>query len=121
MSRILFRCVTISVLILFNTACVYEQIAPVQGPESVSWNVDVLPILVNNCATSTCHTTGKISPDLTSENAYLNLTLFGYVNTTTPEESLIMQKLVGGSMKDQASESEKQIILKWIEQGALDD
>lgn len=111
----------------FVLACTYDTIAPekVEVPENVSFSVDVIPIFdaePESCNSSGCHNTGGTPPDLTEDNAYNSLTFFGYVNTDDPEQSLLYKKItVDGSMGKFATDQERAIILKWIEQGALDN
>ena len=109
----------------FMLACTYDTIAPkeVEVPENVSFNVDVIPIFNDNdCNKSGCHNSGGIQPDLTPNNAYISLTFFGYVDTDFPEESELYKVILPtGSMAEFANDQDRAIILKWIEQGALDN
>lgn len=107
----------------FMMACTYDTITPkeVEVPENVSFNVDVIPIFNDNCNNSGCHSTGGIPPDLTPDNAYISLTFFGYVDVDFPEESELYKKITIGSMEEYANDQDRAIILKWIEQGALDN
>jgi hypothetical protein len=105
-------------------ACTYDTITPkeVEVPENVSFNADVIPIFDDDCNSSGCHTSGGIPPDLTPDNAYISLTFFGYVDTDFPEESELYKKIIpSGSMGEYATDQDRAIILKWIEQGALDN
>lgn len=120
----IFEGVIVSLLMVTGlSGCVYQEISTpeIQIPDSVSYAVDVLPIFTTNCSLSGCHASGNIPPDLSAESAYVSLTFFGYVDVDNPGESLIYKKLTGGSMKAYAGDQEKAIILKWIEQGALDN
>jgi len=110
-------------LTVVNSGCVYQEISTpeVEVPDSVSYNVDVLPIFTENCSVSGCHAAGAIPPDLSADNAYISLTFFGYVDLDNPEQSLLFQKLETGSMKPYATDNERAIILKWIEQGTLNN
>jgi hypothetical protein len=107
----------------FITACTYDTIAPekIEVPEMISFNADVIPIFDGVCNNSGCHSDGGISPNLTEDDAYTSLIFFGYVNTDVPEESEIYLKITTGSMTEYASDQDRAIILKWIEQGALDN
>lgn len=104
-------------------SCTYDEISPkvIEVPENVSFTVDVLPIFTNTCAQSGCHSANGIPPNLSVDNAYISLTFFGYVNINDPENSIIYQKITNGSMKTYADDQDRAIILKWIEQGALDN
>lgn len=113
----------ISILLIFLASCEYETITPkpIEVPDTVSFALNVMPIFDANCNASGCHSSGGISPDLTAPNAYVGLTFFGYVNTEEPEASSLYTKIFSGSMKDNASDQDREIILKWIQQGALDN
>ena len=113
----------IVVLCCFITACTYDIIPPkeVEVPENVSFNENIIPIFNGICNNSGCHTSGGVPPDLTPSNAYISLTFFGYVDVDFPEESELYIKITDGSMKQYATDQDRAIILKWIEQGALDN
>ena len=104
-------------------SCTYDEITPqvVEVPDNVSFSMDVLPIFINTCAQSGCHASNGIPPNLSPDNAYISLTFFGYVDLGTPENSKIYQKITTGSMKNFATDQDRAIILRWIEQGALDN
>ncbi len=103
------------------TSCTFDtnEYKPIVVPETVSFEGDIVqPIFTPNCAYSGCHSQNGIPPVLTPEEAYNEL-LFGYVNTEIPSQSLLYKKIAtGGSMAVYASDQDRQIILKWIEQGA---
>lgn len=115
--------ILILILIGTMTACTYETISPKEPevPSDVSFNDNVIPIFNGICNNSGCHSNGGISPNLNSSNAYISLTFFGYVDLDVPAESELYKKITTGSMKDYASDQDRAIILKWIEQGALDN
>ena len=104
-------------------SCTYETIIPKdpEVPEDVSFELNVIPIFNSSCNSSGCHNKGGIRPDLSADNAYTSLTFFGYVDTDNPESSVIYTKINTGSIKNYATAQDRAIILKWIEQGALDN
>ncbi|MEO5603755.1 MAG: hypothetical protein ABIR06_22745 [Cyclobacteriaceae bacterium] len=104
-------------------ACTYDIIEPKTSevPDSVSFSLNVLPIFTKSCNISGCHSKAGIPPDLSEQNAYIRLTFFGYIYTDAPEESIIYQKISTGTMKQNATDQDRAMILKWIEQGALDN
>lgn len=104
-------------------ACTYETIEPVETvvPDSVRFSDNLIPIFNKSCNTTGCHSKGGIPPDLTPENAYNSLIFFGYVDTDVPEESIVYQETSSGSMKKYATDQDRALILKWIEQGALNN
>jgi hypothetical protein len=105
------------------SSCTYYENdpVPVEVPDSVSFSVNVLPIFDARCDNTGCHATGGIAPDLTTANAYNNLIVFGYVDTDLPEQSQLYLKMSTGSMAKFTSPGDADIVLKWIQQGALDN
>jgi hypothetical protein len=104
-------------------SCTYDEIIPqeVEVPENVSFSIDVQPIFTKSCALPGCHSAGGQQPNLTIGNAYNSLTFFGYVNLADPANSKIYQQINIGKMKTYATDQDRAIILKWMEQGALDN
>ena len=113
---------TALLIFLMMEACYYNvrDFSPVETPDTVSFANDIIPIFETGCATSGCHATGGIPPDLSTANAFTSLTVFGYVeaDTTMAEQSLIYEKINTGSMAKYASDQDRALLLKWIEQGA---
>jgi len=105
---------------LFSQSCTYDEIIPpeVEVPDTVSFELDIIPIFEMNCNSGTCHATGAVPPDLSPDNAWVNLTFFGYVDTANADQSQLYQKIDGGSMEKFASDQDRALILKWIDQGA---
>lgn len=95
--------------------------AKVVVPDSVKFNANIIPIFNASCNKPGCHATGGHAPDLSPANAYTSLIYFGYVDTDTPENSIIYQKITTGSMKGNATDQDRELILKWIQQGALNN
>jgi len=121
---------TIIHLILVITAvsgvlvsCTYEEITPkkVDVPDSVKFSTNIIPIFNASCNKSGCHSPGGISPDLSPDHAYTSLIYFGYVDVDNPESSIIYEKITTGSMKNNATDQDRALILEWIKQGALDN
>lgn len=117
-------------LILFTIAvscllasCTYEEISPkkVEVPDSVKFSANIIPIFNTSCNQSGCHNKGGIPPDLSPQNAYVSLTFFGYVDIDAPEESILYEKIATGSMAKFATVQDRELIRKWIQQGALDN
>jgi hypothetical protein len=104
------------------SSCTYYENDPVPVvlPDTVYFDTNVLPIFDARCDNTGCHATGGIAPDLTTANAYNSLITFGYVDTDLPEQSQIYIKMSTGSMAKFTSPGDADIVLKWIEQGALD-
>jgi len=95
--------------------------AKVVVPDSVKFNANIIPIFTASCAKPGCHAIGGHVPDLTPANAYTSLIYYGYVNTDYPDQSILYQKITTGSMKGNATDQDRELILKWIQQGALNN
>ena len=97
----------------------YETIKPVvvEPPDEVSYAEDVAPIFVEaGCAS--CHG-GGTSPNLTADKSWDALVNGGYVNTETPSESELIEKIESGhGTSGNLNAEQKALILKWIEDGA---
>jgi hypothetical protein len=105
-------------------SCTWEQVKPPKKlpiPDSVKFSTNILPIFSSNCALSGCHVKGGQSPDLSAQNAYTSLIYYGYVNVDFPDQSIIYQKITTGSMGGKATITDEELILKWIQQGALNN
>jgi hypothetical protein len=105
------------------TSCTYYENdpAPVDVPDSVSFSANVIPIFNARCNNAGCHSTGGIQPDLTPANAYNDLIVFGYVDTDFPDQSVLYLKVHSGSMVQFSEPGDAELILKWIQQGAIDN
>ena len=79
-----------------------------------SYSSDIQPIFDSDCIQ--CHT--GVSPNLTSGSSHTALTTQGYVDLQTPENSTIYSKLLTGSHAAYTINSNKELILEWIKQGA---
>ena len=98
-------------------------------PDSVSFSVDLVPLFADGCLGSFCHDQGKVAPDLTAANAYDALWAGGYIDTVIQENSGLYKWLVGEERilmppppADPWSPSlTDSLVLKWIQQGALDN
>lgn len=103
----------------------YLESIKVEIPDTVSFSNDVIPIFNESCNESGCHSPGGIAPDLTPENAYWDLWLYGMVDTTDPESSLLYTRMASTSNPmpptSKLRDDKIQLILAWIEQGALDN
>lgn len=105
-------------------SCEYEWIQPekIPIPDDVSFSADVMPIFNNGCNTNVCHGAGGTAPDLSEANAYTSLITDGYIDTETPESSIIYTTMTTGNMVPYVQNpSDPDIILAWIEQGALNN
>lgn len=93
------------------------QVESVDPDVPVLFQTQIQPIFTNNCVT--CHK-GSRNPNLSDGNSYASLTSGGYVNKPG-ESSKLYTKLVSGSHTAFTIDAEKQLILIWINQGALNN
>jgi len=106
----------IGCLAFFNNGCEYVQIMPVEPEGEISYSLDIQPFFNSKCIS--CHA-GNIPPNLEATVSYDELVADNYINTSNPQNSLLYTKInVGGSMETYVSNTEKALLLKWIEQGA---
>jgi hypothetical protein len=117
------------IIMLGISACVNDTIVYPEDPEipdtvTVSFNDVIIPIFDNNCIDAGCHD-GSWNPDLTASNAYNSLTSGipkDYLNTDNPKSSILYIKISPGeSMEQFITSGERASILRWIEQGALNN
>ena len=104
-------------------SCTYHtnDFDPLEVPDDVSFDNDIIPIFEAKCNNAGCHS-GSIPPDLTREVAYISLIGGGYVVPGEPaESSSLYQSIDGGIMQTYASDLERAFIKKWIDEGALDN
>jgi hypothetical protein len=106
-------------------SCKYDEVLPFEPDPSVPvlFSQDIVPIFDNNCNTAGCHN-GTQSPDLRSAVAYDNLVSGGYINTETPEQSLLYQWMtdaMGPMPPLGANATNNALVLEWIKQGALNN
>jgi hypothetical protein len=117
-------------IILFLGSCEYDFIQPEPAPpppdptDTIYFSTDVVPIWDNNNCTN-CHKPGGVSSlDLTADNAYNSLTSKGLYNVADPASSKIYtfpHPTTGDHSYKYANETEADIILQWITQGALNN
>ncbi|MFA8436205.1 MAG: hypothetical protein ACEPOZ_16940 [Marinifilaceae bacterium] len=105
--------------LLFFSACEYDTIETEKIPpeQTISFSQDIQPIFTKNCLD--CHG-GTTEPDLRAENAYSSL-IDEYINTENPQESKLYIILQQGSHQSRTTAGEKELILTWIQRGALND
>ena len=124
MRRVISWLTAICVLcLMFASSCEYAWIdyEEVSVPDTVSFSNNVVPIFERGCNASVCHG-GGADPDLRPDRAYNSLISGGYVNTDDPAMSSIYTSIIkGGSMEQYADPGDDEVILKWIEQGALNN
>jgi hypothetical protein len=98
-----------------------EVVRPDPPPEVISYSENIQPIWDARCATSNCHD-GRWSPNLLQDVSYNELIGGGYVNVDQPENSSIYTVCApGGSMAQYTQAGDADLILQWIEEGALNN
>ena len=93
--------------------------------EDVSYSTHIQTIFINSCATNACHD-GTKEPDLRKDVAWNELRSGGYINLLSPEESILYRTVEfrenpmppGGP---QISQINRELILCWLSEGALND
>jgi hypothetical protein len=124
--KIIFTCLMICSFYLISS-CRYDYPfpQPIDLDTPVSFSEDIIPIFSDYCTDAACHATGKVLPDLTPVNAYNQLMMLGYVDTTNAEGSLIYTRMDGKSNPMPPSGRLNDIyinnVLAWIKQGALNN
>lgn len=124
---IVFGLVTGAFYIMLFQSCDYGYLEPVEVviPDTVSFAADVQPIFTESCTGADCHIAGGVAPNLTVENAYWDLWLYGMVDTTDPESSIVYNRMASSSNPMPPNgilgEDKIQLVLVWIEQGARDN
>ena len=108
-----------AVLLMLNTGCYYDQVLPVEPEGEISYSIDIQSFFDAKC--NSCHG-GGVAPNLSAPDSYSTLFSGGYINTSNPESSSLYTEIdVGGGMESYATPSQRALVLKWIEQGALDN
>jgi hypothetical protein len=108
----------------FLQSCQYDWLDPIDPvvPDVVSYSADIQPIFDHGCNASGCHATGGVAPDLSTANSFADIMAKGMVNTGTPETSRLYTKVAaGGSMNKYSQPGDADLILKWIQDGALNN
>jgi len=107
----------ILLLLFISTGCYYDKVLPIEPEGDISYAQDMQPFFDLKCIS--CHNGGSVPLNLNSGDSYDAIISGGYVNTTDAEASSLYAKInTGGSMEGYASDAERAITLKWIQQGA---
>ncbi|MGB8491421.1 MAG: hypothetical protein WCE64_10210 [Bacteroidales bacterium] len=100
------------------TSCEQYAYMNVTDPDQqVSFQGQVQPIFTAKCIT--CHK-GSRNPDLREGNSYASLTSGGFV-TKPAEDSRLYRQVTSQGHTSLTTDVQKQIILNWIDQGALNN
>lgn len=105
-----------------STTLVIDNSPAVTG--TVSFSNDIIPIFSKSCGVPGCHNAGGKSPDLSTSKAYASLTLGGYLNVASSNQSVLYLYLSGkktpqmplGATNNPSNLNN--LVLAWITQGA---
>ena len=86
--------------------------------DTVHFSTQIQPVLYNNCAS--CHFAGT-SLDLESQDVYTNLINGNFIDTASPESSRLFTEGGTGHADDYLTIDEHTLIVRWIQQGALNN
>jgi hypothetical protein len=90
---------------------------PVDPNATWHFQADIQPIFTSKCIT--CHG-GAQAPDLRDGKSYLALSKGGYIKSPG-ETSRLYNQMIGASHTAKSTDSDKQKVLYWINQGALNN
>jgi hypothetical protein len=117
----------IASFILIMISCTKNTTVPIDNAPAitttVSFSKDIQPILTKSCAVSGCHS-GSVAPNLSAATAFNALESGNYLNTTTPENSIVYLWLTGKKAVTMPAGSANNpsninaLMLAWIKQGA---
>ncbi len=118
--KILGPALFIIMITLFWSSCTSDTLVPEVLPNTpVSFTGQIQPIFDASCSKSGCHATGMVAPDLTAGKSYSSLMSMNLIDTVSPQQSTLYQEVKpGGGMSSYCTQTQSQLILKWIEQGA---
>ena len=130
-------------LLVFLTSCSDSIVESTPSIDEEKDPIDITPtfteiqtnILNQSCATSGCHVSGSVNPDL-SGNSFSNIvskqssTGMDYIEPNSPENSYLLQKVLGSSIisgsrmpRNNSALSQEKIdaLIDWINNGAKND
>jgi len=119
----LIKIILLVVLVGGIQSCFYDKLPELEPFEcsEISYSTHLVPIFANNCANAGCHDGVAFDPDLTAPNSYTTLVNDGWIDLLTPENSTIYEEVESGDMPPGGpalSETDVQMILCWISEGA---
>jgi hypothetical protein len=85
--------------------------------DTLHFSTDIQPIFSANC--TSCHGAAK-APDLRVDKSFAALTKGGYI-TPPAETSTLYTIMISASHEARSSATDKQKVLIWIQQGALNN
>jgi hypothetical protein len=115
--QILVALVLIAAVTGISSCEKYSYTLPTVDPNTILYFSDIQLIFNANCIS--CHGATK-APDLREGKSYLALTKGGYVNAPA-ESSKLYSKMIGSDHAPRSTDTDKQKVLIWITQGALNN
>ena len=118
--QILVALALVTMVIGISSCEKYSYLPPtVNLIDTVFYQSDIQPIFTSNCIT--CH--GAIqAPDLRTGKSYQKLIDGGYLNPPAEaESSRLYVKMISSGHAPKSTDAEKQKVLIWITQGALNN
>ncbi len=117
-----YKIIILLMISIGSYSCVWEQVEPsTDVPENVSFQNDLIPMFNQNCNTTGCHDLNGTPPDLSPANAYMEITTKGWIDATTPENSILYKRMIDTKspmppwgVLDYPSKQ----VLSWIKEGA---
>ena len=122
--KINLGCIFMTSLFIFVWSCEYDAVLPELPPtDEISFQQHIIPIFNEGCNSSGCHSgIDDFPPDLSPGRAYDALFAGNYIDTLTPESSLLYQWMLGNEGAAMPPTGTDPVyngtILKWIEEGA---
>ena len=105
-----------------NTAADQEE-PPISDPDNpISFATQIVPIFTSRCLD--CHDNGGTAPDLSAANAYSSITNMNLVNTSNPSTSILYEYILESTSSHDwrfYSSSQDNLVLLWIQEGALNN
>jgi len=124
-TRFLKQSLFVIILVIMASSCSYDFIEmpepdPIDPTDTISFKTTVAPIFSEGNKCTACHSTGATAPDLTPDRAF-GAIVPAYIDANDPEASSIYWFAHPQSETHdwkKYSQSEANIILGWIKQGA---
>ncbi len=114
--KLIFAGMITWILVLSSCEKVVFPVPEIILPDTVSYSLEIQPIWNENCIQ--CHPPTR-GLDLRVDVSYDELISGEYIDTANAPESELMKKLYGSHVSTApTTETEKQLILKWINEGA---
>jgi uncharacterized membrane protein len=108
----------VALFLILGVSCTKDKTIAPSCNEEVSYSQDVVPIIMNSCAVSGCHTSSSAANGIVLETYEQLFVLREDVLKTVRHEAGVTAMPIGS---DQLAAEQIQKMACWIEQGALDN